>query len=102
MKNSALQERKNKVFARGQGNAYPVYVERALNAEVFDVEGNRFIDFATGIAVCNTGHSHPDVVETVTKQVASFSHTCLMVNPYESAVTLAERLTQLALSLIHI
>ena len=82
-KNSALQERKNAVFARGQGNAYPVYVKEARNAEVFDVDGNRYIDFATGIAVCNTGHSHPEVVKAVTEQVSQFSHTCLMVNPYE-------------------
>lgn len=95
-KNSALQERKNAVFARGQGNAYPVYVKEARNAEVFDVDGNRYIDFATGIAVCNTGHSHPEVVKAVTEQVSQFSHTCLMVNPYESAVALAEKLTALA------
>jgi 4-aminobutyrate aminotransferase/(S)-3-amino-2-methylpropionate transaminase len=93
MNNSALQQRKNQVFARGQGNAYPAFVDKAINAEVFDVEGNRYIDFATGIAVCNTGHSHPQVVKAATEQLASFSHTCLMVNPYESAVALAERLT---------
>ncbi|MEG3765252.1 4-aminobutyrate--2-oxoglutarate transaminase [Alteromonas sp. 14N.309.X.WAT.G.H12] len=96
MNNEKLQARKNKVFARGQGNSYPVYVKEARNAEVFDVEGNRFIDFATGIAVCNTGHSHPDVVKAVTEQINAFSHTCLMVNPYESAVSLAEKLTALA------
>ncbi|MBU2979892.1 4-aminobutyrate--2-oxoglutarate transaminase [Alteromonas sp. C1M14] len=96
MNNEQLQQRKDKVFARGQGNSYPVYVKEARNAEVFDVEGNRFIDFATGIAVCNTGHSHPDVVQAVTEQVSAFSHTCLMVNPYESAVALAEKLTALA------
>lgn len=96
MNNTSLQERKNKVFARGQGNSYPVYVKEARNAEVFDVEGNRFIDFATGIAVCNTGHSHPEVIKAVSQQINAFSHTCLMVNPYESAVALAEKLTALA------
>ncbi|QIA63476.1 4-aminobutyrate--2-oxoglutarate transaminase [Vibrio astriarenae] len=96
MENLSLQERKDSVFARGQGNAYPVFVERAKNAEVWDVEGNRYIDFATGIAVCNTGHSHPKIVEAVKQQVEKFSHTCLMVNPYENAVELAEKLTQIA------
>jgi 4-aminobutyrate aminotransferase/(S)-3-amino-2-methylpropionate transaminase len=94
--NNQLQARKNKVFARGQGNVYPVYVERALNAEVWDVEGNRYIDFGTGIAVCNTGHSHPKIVQAVKAQVEKFSHSCVMVNPYEVAVELAEKLTQAA------
>ena len=96
MSNNELQNRKNKVFARGQGNAYPVYVEKAKNAEVWDVEGNRFIDFGTGIAVCNTGHSHPKIIEAVKNQIEKFSHTCVMVNPYEVAVELAEKLTKLA------
>lgn len=96
MTNQKLQERKNKVFARGQGNTYPVFVKEAKNAEVWDVEGNRFIDFGTGIAVCNTGHSHPKIVEAVKTQIENFSHTCVMVNPYEVAVELAEKLTALA------
>jgi len=96
MSNQALQARKNKVVARGQGNLYPVFVERALNAEIWDVEGKRYIDFGSGIAVCNTGHSHPKVVEAVKAQVDKFSHTCVMVNPYEVAVELAEKLTAIA------
>ncbi|MCZ4335892.1 4-aminobutyrate--2-oxoglutarate transaminase [Shewanella colwelliana] len=96
MNNAELQARKVNAIARGQGNAYPVYVERAKNAELWDVEGNRFIDFGTGIAVCNTGHSHPKIVAAVKAQLDNFSHTCVMVNPYESAVELAEKLTQVA------
>ncbi|MCL1092830.1 4-aminobutyrate--2-oxoglutarate transaminase [Shewanella kaireitica] len=96
MTNISLQERKVKVIARGQGNVYPVYVDRAENAELWDVDGNRYIDFGTGIAVCNTGHSHPKVVAAVKEQLDKFSHTCVMVNPYESAVKLAEKLTELA------
>ena len=96
MTNNELQERKNKVFARGQGNTYPVYVKEAKNAELWDVEGNRFIDFGTGIAVCNTGHSHPKITDAVKTQIEKFSHTCVMVNPYEVAVELAEKLTVLA------
>jgi len=96
MKNAELQTRKTQVIARGQGNVYPVYVERAKNAEIWDVEGNRYIDFGTGIAVCNTGHSHPKVIEAAKSQIDKFSHTCVMVNPYESAVELAEKLTAIA------
>ena len=96
MKNTSLQNRKNKVVARGQGNLYPIYVDHAKNAEVWDVEGNRFIDFGAGIAVCNTGHSHPKVVAAAKAQLDKFSHTCIMVNPYEVGVELAEKLTEIA------
>ena len=94
--NADWQERKVAAIARGQGNIAPVYVERAKNAEIWDVEGNRYIDFATGIAVCNTGHSHPKIVAAVKEQVERFSHTCVMVTPYDSAVRLAEKLNELA------
>jgi 4-aminobutyrate aminotransferase/(S)-3-amino-2-methylpropionate transaminase len=94
--NAQLQARKVSAIARGQGNMYQVYVDRAKNAEVWDVEGKRYIDFGTGIAVCNTGHSHPKVVAAVKAQLDNFSHTCVMVNPYESAVELAEKLNALA------
>ncbi len=96
MSNANLQARKSKVIARGQGNVYQVYVDHAKNSEIWDVEGKRYIDFGTGIAVCNTGHSHPKVVEAVKAQVDKFSHTCVMVNPYEVAVELAEKLTDIA------
>lgn len=93
--NAEWQERKLAAMAVGQGNIAPVYVERAKNAELWDVEGNRFIDFGTGIAVCNTGHSNPKVVAAVKEQVERFSHTCVMVTPYDSAVRLAENLNDL-------
>ena len=96
MKNIDLQNRKDKVFARGQGNVYPVFIKKAKNAELWDVEGNRYIDFGAGIAVCNTGHSHPKIVQAVKDQVENFSHTCIMLNPYENAVELAEKITKLA------
>lgn len=96
MKNANLQARKAAVIARGQGNVYPVYVDHAKNAELWDVEGNRYIDFGTGIAVCNTGHSHPKVIAAAKAQIDKFSHTCVMVNPYEVAVELAEKLTAAA------
>lgn len=94
--NQDLQQRRDAAFARGLGNQLPVYIERARNAEMWDVEGRRYIDFASGIAVLNTGHLHPRVQAAAMKQLESFSHTCLMVTPYESAVVLAERLNRLA------
>jgi len=74
---------------------HPICIERARNAELWDVEGNRYIDLAAGIAVVNTGHLHPKVVEAVVDQLDHLSHTCFMVTPYEPAVTLAERLNEL-------
>lgn len=94
--NESLQQRKQQVIARGQGNVYPAYIERGVNAELWDIEDNRYIDFATGIAVCNTGHSHPKVIAAVKEQIDRFSHTCVMVNPYKEAIELAEKLTQAA------
>ena len=96
MKNHKLQKRKDQVFARGMGNLLPIFAARAENAEIWDVEGNRYIDFAAGIAVLNTGHSHPDIVAAVERQLGEFSHTCVMVTPYASAVELAEKITTIA------
>lgn len=94
--NAQWQERKQAAIARGQGNLAAVYIDRAENAELWDVEGNRYIDFGTGIAVCSTGHSNPKIVAAVKKQLQRFSHTCVMVTPYDSAVELAEKLNDLA------
>jgi 4-aminobutyrate aminotransferase/(S)-3-amino-2-methylpropionate transaminase len=94
--NAQWQVRKEAAIARGQGNIAPVYIDRAENAEMWDVEGKRYIDFGTGIAVCSTGHSNPRVVAAVQQQLQRFSHTCVMVTPYDSAVELAEKLNQLA------
>ena len=69
-----------------------LYAERAENAELWDVDGKRFIDFAAGIAVNNTGHRHPKVMEAVARQSEAFTHTCFHVAPYEGYVSLAERL----------
>ncbi len=95
-RNLDLQARRDAAFARGLGNQLPVYVERARNAEIWDVEGRRYIDFAAGIAVLNTGHLHPKVQAAVAKQLDAFSHTCLMITPYAIAVELAEKLNRLA------
>jgi 4-aminobutyrate aminotransferase len=72
-----------------------VYVSHAKNAEIWDVNGNRYIDFATGSSTMNVGHSHPKVVEALHKQVDAFTHTFFQQIPYESYVALAERLNRI-------
>ena len=94
--NADWQSRKDAAFPRAVGNLAPVFIEHASNAEMWDVEGRRYIDFATGIAVCSTGHSNPKVVAAVEQQLQHFSHTCLGITPYSSAVELAEELNELA------
>ena len=94
--NQELQKRREQAMARGMPSQLPVYIDRAANAELWDVEGRRYIDFGTGIAVLNTGHLHAGVQAAVRKQLDRFSHTCFMVTPYESAVALAEKLNALA------
>jgi 4-aminobutyrate aminotransferase len=97
MKNNAdLMARRSAAIPRGIGNAHAVFAERALNSEIWDVEGKRYIDFCAGIAVVNTGHCHPKVVAAVKEQLNKFNHTCFQVVAYESYVALAERLNQLA------
>ncbi|NAZ38013.1 4-aminobutyrate--2-oxoglutarate transaminase [Rubellimicrobium sp. CFH 75288] len=95
MHNAAIAERRKTAIARGVGMQTQIYVDRAENAEVWDVEGRRFIDFAAGIAVVNTGHRHPRVMEAVRAQLDRFTHTCHQVIPYESYIALGERLNAL-------
>ncbi|TMV09025.1 4-aminobutyrate--2-oxoglutarate transaminase [Ruegeria sediminis] len=92
MSNAQIAERREAAISRGVGMQTQIYVERAQNAEVWDVEGRRYIDFAAGIAVVNTGHCHPKVMEAVQKQMGNFTHTCHQVLPYENYIRLAERL----------
>jgi len=94
--NASLQETRKTFIAKGIGSVTPCYIERAEGALLYDVEGNEYIDFAGGIAVMNVGHSHPKVVKAIKDQAEKFTHTCFMVSPYESAVTLAEKLCKAA------
>jgi 4-aminobutyrate aminotransferase/(S)-3-amino-2-methylpropionate transaminase len=94
--NAALMARRGAAVARGVGQAHEIFVSRAANAEVWDVEGRRYIDFAGGIAVLNTGHCHPEISAAVKAQVDLYSHTCFQVLAYEPYVELAERLNALA------
>ncbi|HEY9101636.1 MAG TPA: 4-aminobutyrate--2-oxoglutarate transaminase [Chitinimonas sp.] len=94
-KNADLHARRLAATPRGVGVLGDFFVERAENSLVWDVEGRRFIDFAAGIAVLNTGHRHPKVTAAVKAQLDAFSHTCYQVVPYEGYVRLAETLNEI-------
>src|SRR5215813_7799793 len=93
--NAALMARRRAAMPSGLGQTYDIVAERAENAEVWDVEGKRYIDFAGGIAVLNTGHRHPKVVKAIEQQLERFTHPCFQVTPYEPYIALAERLNRL-------
>ena len=92
MKNSELHQRRVDATPRGVGVMCGFYAEKAENATLWDVEGNEVIDFAAGIAVLNTGHRHPKVMAAVEKQLQAFTHTAYQIVPYESYISLAERI----------
>lgn len=94
--NAQWLARREKAVPRGVAHACPIFAQRAENAEVWDIEGNRYIDFAGGIAVMNTGHVHPKVTAAVEQQIHQFSHTAFQVMPYKPYIELAEKLNQLA------
>jgi 4-aminobutyrate aminotransferase len=93
--NAQIDARRIAATPRGVGIGFPIYADRALNAELWDVEGRRYIDFGSGIAVLNTGHRHPRIVGAIQAQLGRFTHTAYQVVPYESVVSLAERLNHL-------
>lgn len=94
--NAELHARRQAAIPRGIANAFPVYPERAEGSEVWDVEGRRFVDFAGGIAVLNTGHRHPKVMAAVARQLEAYTHTAFQVLPYEPYIAVCERLNALA------
>ena len=94
--NAELQQRREAAVPRGVANAFPVYADRAENAELWDVEGKRYVDFVGGIAVLNTGHRHPKVTKAAEAQEKRFTHTSFQVVPYEAYIDLAEKLNKLA------
>ncbi len=95
-KSTALSERSKAAVARGISQLTPIFVERAEGAVIEDVDGNRFLDLAGGIGCLNVGHCNPWVTAALHSQVDRFLHTCFMVTPYESYITLAEKLNSLA------
>src|ERR1700732_3121523 len=94
--NPQLAARLSAAVPRGISIATPLFAARAENAEMWDVEDRRYIDFAGGIAVQNIGHRHPRVMAAVREQLDAFTHTCFQVTPYQVYVRLAERLNRLA------
>ena len=94
-KNEQLMARKAAATPRGVGVMASFFAERAKGAEIWDVEGQRYIDFAGGIAVMNVGHGHPKVLAAIEEQLERFTHTCYQVVPYEGYIALAEKLNQL-------
>jgi 4-aminobutyrate aminotransferase/(S)-3-amino-2-methylpropionate transaminase len=94
--NAGLLARRQAAVPRALTHATSIYAERALNAELWDVEGRRYIDFAGGIAVLNTGHCHPKIIAAAAGQMQRFTHTCVQVVAYEPYIELAERLNALA------
>jgi 4-aminobutyrate aminotransferase len=93
---AALIARDRAVLSPSLPRSYPLVVDHAQGAEVWDVDGNRYIDFMTGIAVTSTGHSHPDVVRAIKEQAEKFMHICLSDFYYEVAIDLTERLAAIA------
>jgi 4-aminobutyrate aminotransferase len=92
MKNTELNQRRVQATPRGIGVMCGFYAEKAENSTLWDVEGNEVIDFAAGIAVLNTGHRHPKIVAAIEKQLQAFTHTAYQIVPYESYISLAERI----------
>ena len=90
-----LLARRGEAVVRGVASVYPVFVERAEGARLWDVEGREYLDFAAGIGTLNLGHRHPRVVAAVREQLGLFTHTCFQVVQYEGYVALAERLNAL-------
>ncbi|WP_218313779.1 4-aminobutyrate--2-oxoglutarate transaminase [Halomonas sp. 18071143] len=95
MSNAELNELKQKYVAAGAASPATAFADRAENAEIWDADGNRFIDFAGGIGVLNVGHRHPKVVAAVKAQLDKVMHTCQTVMPYEGYVKVAEKLSHL-------
>jgi 4-aminobutyrate aminotransferase / (S)-3-amino-2-methylpropionate transaminase / 5-aminovalerate transaminase len=94
--NASVLKRRQAAVPRGIATAAPVFVAKAENGEIWDIEGNRFVDFGSGIAVTNTGHRHPKVMAAVAAQCEKFAHVAFQVTGYESYIELAERLNALA------
>src|SRR6187551_1592671 len=96
MTNQSLAARRSAALPRGLVSATSIYAARAENAELWDVEGRRYIDFAGGIAVLAVGHRHPKVIAAVETQLGRYTHTAFQAAPYEPYVALAERLNAIA------
>jgi len=93
--NEQLYQLRTESISDGVGTTTTNFIESARGAMLRDVEGREYIDFAGGIGVMNIGHCHPKVVAAIIQQAEKLTHSCFMVNPYESAVKLAQKLCQI-------
>jgi len=93
-KSKSLSERRSQAVPRGLSLGTPIYVAKAQDAWLEDVDGNRYIDFAGGIGCANAGHRQEAVVDAIRGQLDKFLHTCVQVTPYEGYIRLAERMNQ--------
>src|SRR5256885_11867178 len=91
-KSKALWARRTKAVPRGLSHGTPIYVMKAEDAWIEDVDGNRYLDFAGGIGCLNVGHRSPRVVAAIREQVEKHLHLCFAVTPYEGYVAVAEKL----------
>ena len=93
--NSEITKRRDASVARAIAFSSTFVAARAENAEIWDIEGNRYIDFCGGIGCQNTGHRHPAVVAAIEAQLQTLTHTCFQITPYEGYIKLAERINAL-------
>ncbi|HLZ57873.1 MAG TPA: 4-aminobutyrate--2-oxoglutarate transaminase [Ktedonosporobacter sp.] len=93
---STLLQLREQQVPRGVGNMHSIFTARAQGAQIWDIDGKEYIDFAGGIGVLNVGHNHPRVVQAIQDQLEHFTHTCFQVTMYEPYLRLAERLNALA------
>src|SRR3546814_16912337 len=93
--NTEFTRRREAATPRGVGVMCNFYADRADNAELWDIEGNRYIDFASGIAVLNTGHRHPRLISAIEEQLKRFTHTAYQIIPYTGYVELAEQINEI-------
>ena len=96
MSNKELQALKERYVAAGAASPNEQFADHATNAELWDADGKRMIDFAGGIGVLNIGHRHPKVVEAVKDQLDKLMHTCQTVMSYEGYVRLAQKLSEVS------
>src|SRR5215475_11463260 len=94
-KSQALSARREQAVPRGLSHGTPIYVAKAEDAWLEDVDGNRYIDFAGGIGCLNVGHRREPVVNAIRQQLDHYLHTCIQVTPYEGYIDLAERMNRL-------
>ncbi len=94
-KSKRMIELRNKYVPRGVFNVVPSFIERAKDALITDIDGNTFIDFASGLATINVGHSRKEIIEALGQQIEKYLHTCFHVFMYEPYVRLAEKLAEI-------